>query len=115
MKIRNIATDQGLVNGAMGFVQLIEYENNEQVRIFFFRFVARSIARMFYSDDHDAIGIEKISQDSENDAIYRTQFSADAWACTIHKVEGNKIVTKLLLLLAVLFLLQDKIYQELKH
>ena len=98
--IRNIATDHGLVNDAMGFVYLIEYENNEPVCIFV-RFDDESIGRMFYNDEHDAIGIEKITQEfySENVAIYRTQFPLiPAWACTVHKVIGitcDKIVVDL--------------------
>ncbi|MEW8546654.1 MAG: DUF6570 domain-containing protein [Candidatus Thiodiazotropha sp.] len=90
MLIRNIATDQGLVNGALGFVQYIEFENENPVRIFV-RFDDESIGRSFINSDHNAIGIERISQEfySESFSIYRIQFPLlPAWATTIHKVQG---------------------------
>ncbi|MEW8545326.1 MAG: DUF6570 domain-containing protein [Candidatus Thiodiazotropha sp.] len=100
MMIRNIATDQGLVNGAMGFVHFIEFEDTEPIRILV-RFDDETIGRLFYSHEHNAIGIEKITQEfySKNVAIFRTQFPLiPAWACTIHKVQGitcDKIVVDL--------------------
>ena len=100
MLIRNIATDQGLVNGAMGFVQHIEYENAQPIRIFV-RFDDESIGRMFLISEHNAISIERISQEfySEGLSIFRIQFPLlPAWATSIHKIEGitcEKIVVDL--------------------
>lgn len=97
MLIRNIATDQGLVNGALGFVEGFSFENGELVQVFV-KFDDSSIGCVFHNAEHNAICIEPISQEfyHQGRSIYRTQFPLmPAWACTIHKVQGistDKIV-----------------------
>ena len=67
----------------------------------FVRFDDSSIGRIFHNTTHDAIPIEKISQEFyyNGRSIIRTQFPLlPAWACTVHKVQGitcNKIVVGL--------------------
>ena len=100
MLLRNIATEHGLVNGALGFVQHADYENDIPIRIYV-RFDNSSIGRVMHNAEHNAIPIEQISQEfhSNGRSICRTQFPlAPAWACTIHKVQGitcSKIVINL--------------------
>lgn len=100
MLIRNIATEQGLINGALGFVRSIIYEGVRPVKIFV-QFDDESIGRMFYNTEHEGIGIEQISQEYyyHGRSIYRIQFPLlPAWACPIHKVQGistDKIVVSL--------------------
>lgn len=100
MLIRNIATDQGLVNGALGFIKALSFENERLIRIYV-QFDDESIGSTFYSDEHSAIYIEPLSQEFyfKGRSIYRTQFPLiPAWACTIHKVQGistDKIVVSL--------------------
>ena len=100
MLIRNIATDQGLVNGALGFVKTCYFENGQLLSIYV-QFDDETIGSAFYNSEHNAIGIEQISQEFyfEGRSISRTQFPRlPAWACTIHKVQGistDKIVVSL--------------------
>ena len=104
MLLRNIATDQGLVNGALGFIQHIEYEDNSPIAIYV-RCDDPNIGQigLLRNQDHNAIPIEMITQQfhSRGRSLSRTQFPlAPAWACTctIHKVQGitcDKIVIDL--------------------
>lgn len=97
MLIRNIATEHGLVNGALGFVQHIEFDKNKPFRVYV-RFDNNSIWRLFYDDSHNATIIEQVSQEFyyKERSITRIQFPiTPAWASTIHKVQGitcDKIV-----------------------
>jgi len=50
MLIRNIATDYGLINGALGFVHHIEFAENKAFRLFI-RFDDESIGRIFHRKD----------------------------------------------------------------
>ena len=64
MLIRSIATEHGLMNGALEFVQHIEYSSNatEPLHVFV-QFDDSSIGRIFHDSTHDAIPIAKISQE----------------------------------------------------
>lgn len=97
MLIRNIATDYGLINGALGFVHHIEFAESKAFRLFI-RFDDEIIGRIFQDATHNAISIDKISQEFyyRGRSMIRTQFPLlPAWAATIHKVQGitcDKIV-----------------------
>lgn len=60
MLIRNIATEHGLINGALGFVQHIEYSSKgtEPLHVFV-HFDDSSIGRIFHDPIQDAIPIAK--------------------------------------------------------
>lgn len=86
MLIRNIATDYGLINGALGFVHHIEFAESKAFRLFI-RFDDESIGRIFQDATHNAISIDKISQEFyyRGRSMIRTQFPLlPAWAATIH-------------------------------
>ena len=89
-----------MVNGALGFIQHIEYVNELPSRVFV-RFDDENIGRLFINATQNAIPIEKISQDFhfKSRSLTRTQFPLlPAWACTIHKVQGiscDRIVVSL--------------------
>ncbi|XP_053389653.1 ATP-dependent DNA helicase PIF1-like [Mercenaria mercenaria] len=91
MLIRNIATDQGLVNGALGFVEKILYNDEYGVSSVLVSFDDRSIGKLFLNSDYNAVEITKNSQEFyyHGHSLVRTQFPLmPAWACTIHKVQG---------------------------
>ena len=100
MLTRNIATENGLVNGALGFVKAFTFEDNQLIRVFV-QFDDEAIGRIFYDNEHDAIYVEPITQEFHyhGRSVYRTQFPLlPAWASTIHKVQGisvDKIVVSL--------------------
>lgn len=50
MLIRNIATDHGLINGASGFVQHIQFQNGFPIRILV-HFDDSTIGRIFHNDE----------------------------------------------------------------
>ena len=96
--IRNIATEQGLVNGALGVVHDINFGLSKVPSSIYIKFDDQCIGRLFYSEEYDAIEITRITQEFcyQGHSICRTQFPLlPAWACTIHKVQGctlNKVV-----------------------
>ena len=95
--IRNIATEHGLINGALGFVCHIQMNENKPSRIYI-QFDDNNNGRRFYDEHHNAIVTDQISQEFyySGKSIIRIQFPLlPAWASTIHKVQGitcDKIV-----------------------
>lgn len=96
--LRNIFTAQGLVNGALGKIEGVEYgsnsssmQHNVPTRIYV-RFDDPSIGSILQlPQHHNAIAIEPYDQEFfyEGRCIIRRQFPLNlAWALTIHKAEG---------------------------
>ena len=96
MLIRNIYTSQGLVNGAMGYVEEIERNNIEaNISLIYVKFDDPEIGKQFQNCSYqNAIPIEPICQEfyCKGRVIIREQFPLiPAWACTIHKVQGASL------------------------
>ena len=98
MLIRNIDTDAGLVNGAMGTVtEIMRSPDSEIHSTIYIKFDNPNIGRIFsrrtndISRDHDSIPIYPINHEFiyMGRHIIRNQFPlALAWASTVHKVQG---------------------------
>lgn len=92
MLIRNIYTAHGLVNGAMGYVERLELDaENQYIHV---KFDDSDIGRIFQDRETNAIPIERINQEfyCNGRIIIREQFPLlPCWACTIHKVQGASL------------------------
>ena len=93
MLLRNLYTEQGLVNGAMGQVQDIEIDDESGLpSVVFVKFNDSTIGKVLQIKSHsDAIAIEQITQEYlyKGRFMIREQFPLiPCWACTIHKVQG---------------------------
>ena len=96
MLIRNIYTNQGLVNGAMGYVELIEFNaNTKEPKYIYVKFDDGNVGKILQnSSAHNAIPIEPIQQEFHYNGrcIVREQFPLiPSWACSIHKVQGASL------------------------
>ena len=93
MLIRNIFTKEGLVNGAMGFVEDVSLnkETNEP-NVVYVKFDDENIGKILQDSTQDnSIPIEPICQEFHYNgrSIVREQFPLIlSWACTIHKLQG---------------------------
>jgi len=92
MLIRNINTPEGLVNGAMGYVEYVEIDEHDNVMKIYVLFDDQEVGKHFQvSSKQNSIPIEPISQEYHYNGrmIIREQFPLmPCWACTIHKVQG---------------------------
>ena len=93
MLLRNLYTEQGLVNGAMGVVE--DFEINSETghpTVVYVKFNDPSIGQLIQLQNHsNAIAIEMICQEYmyKGRFITREQFPLmPCWACTVHKVQG---------------------------
>jgi hypothetical protein len=98
MLIRNIMTDTGLVNGAMGVITSITYRDNH-VDAIHVRFDDATVGGvLIIPGQHDSIPINKVVHEYRfrGRRIIRQAFPlVPCWACTVHKVQGmslNQIV-----------------------
>lgn len=95
MLLRNLVTNEGLVNGAMGIVTHIELQENGVEFQIFVRFDDINIGRMFQSPSHDrSIPITRYTQEYLYLGRYinRIHFPlTPCWACTVHKLQGISV------------------------
>lgn len=91
MLLRNIMTDQGLVNSALGCVHSIQFEENKPIAIYV-KFDDPSVGRIFQREQqNNAIAINLYSQAyrCKGRSVNRIQFPLSlSWACTMHKTQG---------------------------
>ena len=100
MLLRNIFTSQGLVNGALGKIEAVEYSNslpasrNIPARIFII-FDDPSVGAVLQQPlHHNAIAIEPCDQEYfyKGRCVIRRQFPLNlAWAVTIHRSQGASL------------------------
>ena len=91
MLIRNVYTDQGLVNGAVGNIHSFEQDDNGVVEKVNVLFDDPSVGRVLNIDGHDFISVRRVefSYILCGRNVVRSQFPLTlSWACTIHKVQG---------------------------
>ena len=100
MLIRNVMTEHGLVNGAMGTVISFHYEGRRVTSVMVL-FDDASVGRVKGSVGHEPIAIELFSSSFifHGRSVVRQAFPlVPCWACTIHKVQGmtfEKVVADL--------------------
>jgi len=91
MLTRNIMTDEGLVNGALGRVHSFIYDCDDQVETVNVLFDDSNIGKVLKVSGHECVGIDRIEFPHmvHGRTIIRSQFPLMlSWACTIHKVQG---------------------------
>ena len=92
MLLRNIMTSSGLVNGATGVVEEIEFNSNRVVESIYVIFDDANVGRILQRKEKcNSIPITLYRQNFRYNgrSITRIQFPLClSWACTIHKVQG---------------------------
>ena len=90
MLTRNVCTQKGLVNGAMGYVVEVEKDDNA-IKYICIQFDNKKIAQAFCNNAANEVRIEKVKHlfSINGRSVVRYQFPLiPCWGCTIHKVQG---------------------------
>lgn len=101
MLIRNIHIEQGLVNGAMGYIHSFEISDSGVVQTVNILFDDPCVGRVLRISGCSYISIERVEYSSiiNGRSVITCQFPLTlSWACTIHKVQGlslSKVVIDL--------------------
>ncbi len=95
--IRNICTDKSLVNGVMGFVESFQESPTGDIIAVYVKFDNPRVGRSpnnICNQEHNSIPIHRIQHEYvyHGRHIIRRQFPLHhAWACSIHKIQGQSL------------------------
>jgi hypothetical protein len=107
MLIRNLMTQTGLVNGAMGSVHNLDFDSRGNPIAVNVLFDDPSVGRMVpLSVEHNAVPIEMMTHEFffRGHFIVRKNFPLiPCWACTVHKVQGLSLKSAVVTLGSSLF------------